>query len=73
KLEPISPRAPINDHSRLADSALTARSQTRGRPRALAALLLSLIRGGGVARNVWSGRARGNGSSSQPNGSYGKK
>ncbi|MDP1690011.1 MAG: hypothetical protein Q8L52_02295, partial [bacterium] len=48
KLEPISPRAPINDHSRLADSALTARSQTRGRPRALAALLLSLIRGGGL-------------------------
>ena len=39
----------------LADS----RARRRGRrPRALAALLLSLIRGG-VARNVWSGRARG--------------
>jgi len=51
------PTSQLLTFSRLADSALAARSRTRGRPRALAALLLSLIRGG-VARNVWSGRAR---------------
>jgi len=54
----------------LADS----RARRRGRrPRALAALLLSLIRGGGVARNIWSGRARGTAHFFPPNGSHGKK